>query len=702
MRRLLEITTGLGLAWLASHAAARAAAQPEPSSIPAPASSARAQPPPAHADAPPAHTDPSPAHTDPSPAHPEPPSAQRAARLGVPLDARFDSDAALPQHADPVAGYTLRASLDPVRHIISAEGKIHFRNASRVPQSEVWLHLYLNAFKNDRTYFMRFNPGDFRGAGHLGAYGSITVKRFALGDDDLWPRADKTSPGDPEDETDIRVPLPQPIAPGDAVDIDVAFESHLPALLFRTGHFGAFHMVGQWFPKLARLEEDGRWAHFPFHRLSEFYADFGAYDVTVDTPENVVVGATGSLAGETRAGGRVARRYVQEDVHDFAFAAWDQFRERTVRTEDGVTMRVLYPPGYERDAEVELDTARFGLRHLGEAYGRYPYPTLTLVHPPAGADEAGGMEYPTLITTGGSWFNPWTGALVTDIVTIHELGHQWFYGLVATDEHAWPFLDEGLNSYAETEALEALHPNASAFAMGSLTVGLPAIHRYGGADARANAPVAQAASEFASGGDYGSLVYSRTATVLLTLGNVYGPDTLRRALGRYARRHRFGHPVPADLIQAVREVVGDDAAAQLRVALFDRGNVDYTVADISSEPDEPARGLGLGPAPTTSGGYRGDIFVRRRGTLRFPVDVEVTEADGTVQRLRWDAVEPAARLPWHGRSRIVSAVINPDHRVLLDDDLSNNARRQDRRSISGALVDRLSFALSTGLSGVLP
>jgi hypothetical protein len=623
-------------------------------------------------------------------------------------------DAALPAHADPVASYTLHASLDPEKHTIAGTGTITWRNASSVPQRELWLHLYLNAFKNDRTYFMRFAGGEsFRGSGGVSDWGYVRVEKLALHDGaDLWAAADKTSPGDPDDETDIRVPLPEPVAPGASIALDVAFESRLPSIMLRTGYLGDFHMAGQWFPKLARLEPDGRWAHFPFHRLSEFYADFGAYDVTVDTPEAVIVGATGELQGEVRAGGRVARRFVQADVHDFAFTAWKGFRELTATSDEGVALRVLYPPDHERDAEVELDTVRYGLSYLGKAFGRYPYKTLTVVHSPDGAEEAGGMEYPTLITTGGPWFMPWTGARIVDVVTIHELGHQWFYGLVATDEHGWPFLDEGMNSYAEADSMEARFPGASGFEGLGLQVGIPASNRVGAAEHEANAPVAQPAPAFANGGDYGALVYARTATILGTLANVYGADKVRRAVGRYTRRYRFQHPGPDELLGAVREVVGDDAADQMRIALFDRGTVDYTVADLSSEPDDPPHGI-LGdptapakppaaPGDAESTGYRGAVLVRRRGALRFPVDVDLTGADGTVERVRWDAATPSAYLPWHGKSRLAAAVIDPEHRVLLDDDLSNNARRASPARFSGALIDRLTFDAETFFSGVLP
>ncbi len=606
-----------------------------------------------------------------------------------PIGPAFDDDAALPAHADPVASYTLRATLDPVKHVVEGKGTITWRNASSAPQGEVFVHLYPNAFKNDRTLFMRFTGNEaFRGAGTPSEWGHVTVSRFGLGDADLWPGADKTSPGDPDDETDIRVPLPEPVAPGATVRFDVAFEVQLPTLLFRTGYVDGFHLVAQWFPKIARLEPDGRWAHFAFHHLSEFYADFGAYDVTVDTPDDMIVGATGQLAGEERRGGRVARRFVQADVHDFAFAAWSKFHELTGTSDDGVALRVLYPPGFDRAAELELASVKFGLAHLGRAFGRYPYRTLTMIHPPPGAEEGGGMEYPTLITTGGSWYLPWTGARIIDVVTIHELGHEWFYGLVATDEHTWPFLDEGVNSYAEVDAMEALAPRTSAVGALGLSLDIAALNRADASDAERNAPVAQPAPAFLTGRDYGALVYRRTATLLDTLGNVYGKDEVRRAVGRYARRYRFQHPVPADLLQAVREVVGADAAEQLRLGLFDRGTVDYAVADVTSAPEGE--------------GYRGSVLVRRRGALRFPVDVDLVAEGGAVQRVRWDAAESVARLPYQGKTKLVAAVVDPEHRILLDDDLSNNARALSPSRISGALLDRFTFAAEAALTGILP
>jgi len=674
VRRALEIAAGLGLAlvaWRASGALLPTAAAPR-------------------GDA-------------------EPPGEEGAPPEGAQVP---PAEAALLDRADPIASYSLRVSLDPADHTLRGEGTIAWRNASSAPQRELFVHLYLNAFKTDRTVFARADADGFRGGGGVRDAGWIEVEGFYIREigEDVWP-LEATTEGDPEDATDIRVPLPRAVEPGEALTIDIAWRARLPSVTLRTGFEGSFHMVGQWFPKLARLRPDGAWAHFPFHRLSEFYADFGSYDVTVDVPEALGVGATGELVAEARSDGRVFRTFVQDDVHDFAFAAWDQFEERRETTAAGVELRCLYPKGYERAAAIELDAARFGLEHFGRRFGSYPYRTLTIVHPPERASEAGGMEYPTLITTGGAWFLPLTGGRFIESVTIHEVAHQWFYGLVATDEHTSPFLDEGLASFAEIDALEARFPGASlAEPRFGIAVGLPAVHRVASLEAYKNAPVAQPAPAFDTGADYGALVYSRAAILLHSLAGAYGEDALAGALGAFARRSRFRHPEPSDLLASIRGSLGEAAAEALRVGLFEQGSVDYLVEDftasgsppparLAGDPGSPAPPAGDSSASSSGHGY---ALVRRRGSVALPVTVDLIGEDGRVERVRWMARESFAALPYGGPSPLAAVVIDPDHRILLDDDLSNNAARRSGSMIALRVLERAVFAAEIGLLAAVP
>jgi hypothetical protein len=609
-----------------------------------------------------------------------------------------------------IASYEWSAVLDAVTHTVSGRGTIRWINGATVPANDIYIHLYLNAFKNDRSLYLRSPYGAGRSGNAARDFGTLDVKRLIareLGGVDLWPAAERHSPGDPQDETDVRVPLPEAVAPGQTLTLDVQFEAKLPEIVERTGYSGSFHFVGQWFPKLARRLPDGTWVHFPFHAQSEFYADFGDYSVTLDVPENMRVGATGVRVEERAAGGRRVVRTSARSVHDFAWVAWDGFEE--LQTQIGaVQVRLLYPAGYDRDARAELEAVRFALPYFESRYGSYPYPALTVVHPPEHARSSGGMEYPMLIATGGPWYASY-GSRVVESVTIHELAHQWFYGLLATDEHAWPFLDEGLASYAEGQALEARYGTGSLLDLPDWPVSRWELERWFALEHGADDVIAQPAASFRDFESLGGLVYARTALMLRTLAGVYGSDAVQRALGRYARAGRFGHPGPEELLGAVRAELGADAAEQFRRALFERGWVDYRVTTLrAARPTAPAGVFDHGgrresqprgvPAPGDA--WLGRATIVRAGTLELPVDIDLVAEDGTCTRRRWDGHGTGTTIDVSGATRLVRVVIDPDRRIAIDDDFTNNARSA-KPEPPRAVLERASYLaeLVLGLLG---
>lgn len=586
---------------------------------------------------------------------------------------------AVREHADDVVDYTLRAILDVSAHTIHGKGRIHWRNVSASAQDELWMHLYLNAFKNDRSAFLRERLGG-RGSSEPTDWGWIDLRRLSLVDDeggitDLLPTIELSRSGD-EDQTDARVPLHRVVAPGEAVDLDVEFDDKLPPIVERTGYQDTFHMVGQWFPKIARLEPDGTWAHFAFHHLSEFYADFGTYDVTLDVPVTYTIGATGPVVESRTEGPRRIERHVQSDIHDFAWTAWDRWNARSERI-DGVDVRILFPPGFDAVAERDLAAIRFALPYDSQRYGRYPYSVLTIVHTQQDASEAGGMEYPTLITTEAPWWTPST-VRVPEMVTVHELGHQWFYGLVATNEALWPFLDEGINQFAETDTMEQWRGQGSAVDWMGLKISDAALQAVDAAPAVHDEPVAQSAASFSTGANYGRLVYARTAAVLATMARVYGRDEVVRALGTYARRYRFEHPGPNEWVRVFAEILGEGPAGTLRAALFDKGWVDYVVDGVWTRRGQEAAGVfdHDGKRETVlrrnADSWEGSVLLRHRGTIAFPVDVELRDASGRTRREHWNGEGDSIRIPWQGAVPLASAAADPDDRVLVDANLENN------------------------------
>jgi hypothetical protein len=380
----------------------------------------------------------------------------------------------------------------------------------------------------------------------------------------------------------------------------------------------------------------------------------------------MVVGATGHLVSESRAGGRRSLRYQVESVHDFAWTAWPRFREQHERI-DGVDVHLLYPPGHAHNARCTLDVLRQALPHFSARYGRYPYADLTVVHPPSAAANAGGMEYPTLITTGGAWHEShWSRAV--EYVTAHELGHQWFYGLLASNERRWPFLDEGLNSYAEGVAVREFYGPASASSALGFPLSSEALRRFVMLSRPHDVPIAAAATEFPSLRDLGAVVYQRSALLLQTLANVYGEGALSAALSRYALRFRFQHPTPDDLLAVLGETLAPDALENLRAALFKGHTVDYELSSLESarlgpDPNNPSREL-----------FESRALVSRHGELAFPVQVLlITEAGERITHT-WDGRERFRSFTHRGPSRVAHALVDPELRVLIDENLLDNSR----------------------------
>jgi hypothetical protein len=614
----------------------------------------------------------------------------------------FDHDDAMPAHAKKIASYTLSARLDGTLHTVDGQGTLVWENTSSRPTSELWFHLYLNAFKNNRTVFLRSPFGAGRSGHGAKKWGYIDVKHLTvreMGGAEVWPKQLEGATDDPDDETSVRVQLPREVAAGETLTLDFEWVSQLPEVVERTGYVRDFHLVAQWFPKIARREQDGAWVHFPFNAQSEFYADFGSYDVTLDVPKAMIVGATGARVADDVRGDRRVLRYHADDVHDFAWTAWERFRELT-RDMNGVSVRVLYPPGNDGNARATLTAVEHGLRFYGERFGRYPYPQLTVVHPPVWALSAGGMEYPTLITTGAPWYT-YLGSTLVERVTLHELGHQWFYGLVATDEHSWPFLDEGLTTYAEESSMRALFGDGDGARLLGLTVSGYAYLRSSAIDSGHDQIVALPAADFVSFREIGALVYARTGLILATLGRVNGKAVLDRALGRYARRYRFEHPGPKHLLAVIREVMGDDAESFARAALLEGGTIDFVAKDLRSLPVRPKAGVFDGPrgrieepAPEERGTpskWASRVLVFRHGSLRAPVDVALSFEDGTGTTRRWDGLGKRQVFDVESASPLVAAQVDPDLQVLLDDDLVNGAVRRDRPG-AARIVERGTYA----------
>jgi hypothetical protein len=629
----------------------------------------------------------------------------------LPPPARTDEAGlpALPRESPRNASYTIDAKLDSAHHAIEGTLVLEWRNITTRTVSSLPFHLYWNAFSNDLSTFARESKAvgsepssDDRRFGYVHVQEMALVGPMVAGstETDLMPSFRYTHPDDDnaDDRTVAEVAIPGGIGPGQRARFRIRWTARIPyGGRGRSGWVGDYHFIAQWFPKVGVLEETG-WNCHQFHRSTEFFSDYGVYDVRLTVPGNFKVGATGRLVDErAQPGGAKTLHFHEEDVHDFAWTASPDFLEREAHFDDPgyppVAIRLLLQPEHADVAERYLEATKIALRAYGTWSAPYPYGHVTVVDP-AWNSASGGMEYPTLFTGGVRLFAP-PSLQSPELVTIHECGHQFWYGLVGNNEFEEAWLDEGFNTYHEAKA-------AGLF-LGARSWG----RRYFGS-APGRGPVFVPRGVFLSARDemletlrsdgttdvmaregwryrtrasYGLNSYDKPALVLQTLEALVGDETMTRIMRTYARKYRFAHPTTRDFIETVEAVTGRDWKRFFDETFYSSEICDYAVEvrDIAA-PKGTGYQLVPGAAPpfvqVKETGERSlreeaEVTVLRLGGVRLPVDLLVEFADGGHTRETWDGEYRWVRFRYPKKVR--RAVVDPDNKLAIDVDPSNNS-----------------------------
>src|SRR5664279_2526156 len=466
-----------------------------------------------------------------------------------------------------VVAYQIDAKYDPEKHTVDATETITYRNLTGQRLDHFPFHLYLNGFQPKSTWVREAHrDGNFRTSTFEDGWdpkrsGSSEITALEVeGLGDLSKSIKYIAPddGNADDKTVVDVSLPRAIEVGQDVVFKIKFKATFPEVVARTGYKRTFLLAGQWFPKVG-VFWNGAWNCHQFHAMTEFFADFGTYDVKITLPKNYVIGGTGVQVSDTDNGnGTKTVGFHAEDVHDFAWTADPNFKvlEETFTGSVGpVKVRLLTYDSNRSSWQRYLDVMQGTMKRFDEWYGPYPYAQITVVDPPHGALEAGGMEYTTFITGDTGWFIP-KGVHLIDLVTEHEFGHQYWYGMVATNEFENGWLDEGIKSYTEVKVLDNFYgENASAINLLGAQLGDRGLQRMSYLDVADTDSLSRSSYTDMSIGTYSGVTYGKTATMLVSLEAVVGEQTLKNALHTYFMRYRFTHPTQEDFMRTVNEAV---------------------------------------------------------------------------------------------------------------------------------------------------
>jgi hypothetical protein len=584
-----------------------------------------------------------------------------------------------------VVHYEIDAKYDATKHIIDATEVLTYHNLTGQSLDHFPFHLYQNAFQPNATWVREAKRDGSRDTAYDKwedkEYGSEEIKSIeVVGQGDLTSQLQYIAPddGNRDDKTVVDLRVPKPIAPGAYVQFKIAFHEQMPETQARSGWKRDFLLGGQWFPKVG-VWWNGAWNCHQYHATTEFFADFGVYDVKITVPQYEVIGASGvEVSSVNNPDNTKTVTYHGDDIHDFAWTVSPRYkvRESVYQSQMGpLKLRFLMQPAHWSQAERHERITTESIDRFEKWYGPYPYKTLTVVdtEPDSAAE---GMEYPTFITGGTSWFMP-EGVKLPELVVEHEFGHQYWYGMVATNEFEDAWMDEGINSYTEVKVLDSiLGKNTSMLDIVGATLGESDGQRLSYVGVADRDAMAQKAYEYYSSNSYAGVTYGKTASVLLTLEGIIGEDTMAQAMRTYFMKYRFTHPTKEDFLKTIEEVSGKDLRWYFNQAVYGSQVLDYEVTKIDSYPlnwYEEKKDKKDAKKEKDDTVYQSYVTLHRKEDFVMPVEVETIFDNGEKVREHWDGQSRWTRFGYQKKAKVVSAEIDPDHKIHIDRNDFNNS-----------------------------
>ena len=568
---------------------------------------------------------------------------------GLALAQKHSPKPAVPKATGPYfqqeVNYSIDVKLDDHRHLLRGHEELTYTNNSPQALGFIWFHLWPNAYRDNRTAFGK----EQKRQGHNKFLFAKATDRGYI--DSLSFRVNGQAAKlefDPENPDVAKLLLPQPLAAGATASISTPFRVQLPTSFSRMGHVGQSYQVSQWYPKPAVLDRRG-WHPIPYLSQGEFYSEYGSFDVSITLPSNYTVGATGVLQNpdeqarmaalaDTTARKKTAKnfgtdlsfpasasvtktlRYKQDRVHDFAWFADKRFNvlRDTVHLPSGrvVTSWVLFTNRQAIKWIKGLQDVNDALRNYSKWVGEYPYASATAVD---GALSAGsGMEYPMVTVTEPS-------------AIVHEVGHNWFYGILGSNERDFPWMDEGVNTYVQTRLEELTDPQAGMLA--SITKSKKVTNTFGLENLPGSAfnelpyqalasrgfyqPVQGPTSAAYTQVNYAATVYYKTALFLKYLAGYLGQEKFDQAMHLYYTRWQFKHPYPEDMQAVFEESTGQKLGWFFRDMLGGTQVYDADISNLATFNDVVK------------------VLVRTDSPVPWAIPVSTVDAKGNVLETLW-------------------------------------------------------------------
>jgi hypothetical protein len=476
--------------------------------------------------------------------------------------------------------YKIDVSLNDEQHILKGNLDLNYINKSPDTLNYIWFHIWPNAYSSDKTALAKQIKSTRQSkAFSAQEKGYIRDLSFSSGNNTLVTEPDRNNPDI------IKVLLPKGLKPSDSIRIKTPFTVKLPSYFSRSGFNEDQYIVTQWYPKPAVYDKKG-WHYFPYLDQGEFYSEYGTFDVSITLPSTYVVGATGVMQTKKelelykKIGTENKRdtlnydqvpdsgsptktlRFTAENVHDFAWFADKNFivQYDTLQLDSGKTIDIFsyFQPGGNPNWANSTVFIKDAVKYYSLWIGKYPYPTVAAVEGPKN-QSSGGMEYPmiTLIT------QPDADAEALDAVITHEVGHNWFYSILGSNERDYPWMDEGFNTFFEFlyEAVKYKSNSIFGSSIPDEVKQLPVTEFldriYNAVNSLPMKPKVNTPSTgFNSEEEYGMVAYLKTATWMFILHQAIGSENFFKGIQDYYRQWQFKHPYPEDVKKIFEKAAG--------------------------------------------------------------------------------------------------------------------------------------------------
>ncbi|AEW00987.1 peptidase [Niastella koreensis] len=485
--------------------------------------------------------------------------------------------------------YNIQVALNEKQHSLKGGLSVEYINHSPDTLKFIWFHLWPNAYKNKNTAMgkqMAILKANEKQGNPLEKKKEVEHEPGYI--DGLKFEVNKQTAATENDTANIdmiKVLLPQPLLPGKQVTVTTPFNVKLPDYYSRSGYSGQQFFVCQWYPKPAVYDTKG-WHPIPYLDQGEFFSEYGSFKVDITVPAEYVIGATGSLQNKdelakykqigiennkdtklvlyktSTPGKTKTLQYTGERMLDFAWFAAKDFvvRYDTLQLTPDNTIDVFSygQPNGNKTWKNSTSYIKDAVRHYSKWIGQYPYPVVQAVEGPKN-QSSGGMEYPTitLITS------PNAKEEEMDGVITHEVGHNWFMGILGTNERQYAWMDEGINTYYQFR-YEAEKYRSNSILSSYIPKDIKELSE-DEFQARiyevlnsipAEQPINTPSAAFTSNEDYGIVEYVKTAVWMYTLEAALGRDTLDKGMQAYFKDWQFKHPQPEDLKKELETTSG--------------------------------------------------------------------------------------------------------------------------------------------------